>query len=378
VRIAILANEKASFIQPMAEGLARMLTACGAEPLILLDGLDNLALRQSIDTSSVRSIAASSLRLRESRRKFDSFVDDLSGVDAIVVVANVPISFSKGVFPGIEILRQRLPHVPIVNYDLHYLPTLDSWARLLLRGEKTKLARDDLAIFEKGGFGLERYDWYLMAAVGTELPLPTGPQPYSLIGLDLDDGTLYPGQGDEFRALVDFEQNRGDYPRYRKAQLDALKLAGVQHTILDGTYTRDEIRAIYRKTSIYFLASAESFGLPICELQVCGAKIFLPNPYWAASHWLGGDLYTEREPKLSSNFVIYEDDANKLARRIDDIRRDYNPAKTRQTLEECQPHLVHGDVNELKDFLARVEKGEIHSRLHSEHYRIGRSSESSV
>ncbi|HUQ47510.1 MAG TPA: hypothetical protein VM053_04605 [Gemmatimonadaceae bacterium] len=373
MRIAILANEKASFIHPMAEGLARMLTACGAEPLIFLDGLDNLALRQSIDTGSIRTIAASSLRLRDSRRKFDSFIEDLSGVDAIVVVANVPISFSRSVFPNIEVLRQRLPIVPIVNYDLHYLPTLDSWARLLLRGEKTKLGGDDLAIFDKGGFGLERYDWYLMAAVGTELPLPPGPQPYSLIGLDLDDGTLYPDQGDEFRALVDFEQNRGDYPRYRKAQLDALKLAGVQHTILEGAYTRGEIREIYRRTSIYLLASAESFGLPICELQACGAKIFLPDAYWAASHWLGANLYSAREPALSPNFVLYEDNAEKLARRIDEIRAAYDPAKTRATLEEFQPHLVHGDLTELTAFLDRLESGEIHSRLHPQHRPIGRS-----
>lgn len=378
MRIAILANDKASFIQPMAEGLARMLVACGAEPVTFLEGLNNLALRQAIDTGSIRSIAASTLRLRKSRRTFDSFIEDLSGVDAIVVVANVPISFSKSVFPNIEVLRQRLPTVPIVNYDLHYLPILDSWARLLLRGEKTKLAGEDIAIFEKGGFGLERYDWYLMAAVGTELPLPPGPQPYSLIGLDLDDGTLYPDQGDEFRALVDFEQNRGDYPRYRKAQLDALKLAGVQHTVLEGTYTRAEIREIYRRTSIYLLSSAESFGLPICELQACGAKIFLPNAYWAASHWLGEDLYAEREPQLSPNFVIYEDDAEKLARRIDEVRASYDPAKTRATLEEFQPHLIHGDVTEVKSFVDRLENGEIHSRLHSQHYPIGRSGNSPV
>lgn len=349
-----------------------MLTKCGVEPLIFFDGLDNLALRQSIDTGSIRSIAASSIRLRDCRRRFDSFVEDLSTVDAIVVVANVPISFSKSVFPNIEVLRKRLPGVPIVNYDLHYLPTLDSWARLLLRGEKTKLAGDDLAMFAKGGFGLERYDWYLMAAVGTELPLPPGPQPYSLIGLDLDDGTLYPDQGDEFRALVDFEQNRGDYPKYRKAQLDALKLAGVQHSVLEGTYTRAEIREIYRRTSIYFLASAESFGLPICELQACGAKIFLPNAYWAASHWLGEDLHTEREPELSPNFVLYEDDAEKLARLIDEVRKSYDPAKTLATLEEYQPQLLHGDMAELKSFLDRLESGAIHSRLHSEHFPIGR------
>lgn len=373
MRIAILANEKASFIEPMAEGLARMLRACGAEPLIFPDGLDSLALRLSIDTSSARSLASSSLRLRESRKRFESFVEKLRGFDAIVVVANVPISFSKSVFPNIEVLRERLPDVPIVNYDLHYLPTLDSWARLLLRGEKTRLSHDDLAIFAKGGFGLERYDWYLMAAVGTEIPLPPGPQPYSLIGVDLDDGTLYPDQGSEFRALVDFEQNRGDYPRYREAQLEALKLAGIQNTVLEGSYTRAEIRKIYRATSIYFLASAESFGLPICELQACGAKIFLPNTYWAASHWLGQDFHMSREPQLSSNFVLYEDNADQLARCIDKVRASYDPAAVHATFEEFQPHLLHGDRKALTAFLDSLKRGTIHAKLHKEHRPIGRS-----
>lgn len=349
-----------------------MLRSCGAEPVLFTDGLENLALRQSVDFGSLKAFAGSAARLSASRRRFDEFLSRLGGVDAIVVVANVPISFSKSVFPNIEVLRERLQNVPIVNYDLHYLPTLDSWARLLLRGEKTKLADEDLAIFRKGGFGLERYDWYLMAAAGTELALPPGPQPFSLVGLDLDDGTLFPEQNGEFRALVDFEQNRGDYPRYRAAQLEALRLAGVDYAVLHGSYSREEIRAIYRQSSIYFLASAESFGLPICELQACGAKVFLPNAFWAASHWLGQDLYSERQPELSPNFVIYEDDANKLARRIDEVRSTYEASSVVQTFEEYQPHLFHGDLAEVKSFLNLLDSGQINSRLHTEHRSIGR------
>lgn len=356
----------------MAEGLARMLRSCGAEPVLFTDGLENLATRQSVDFGSLKSFAGSAARLAVSRRRFDQFLSRLEGVDAIVVVANVPISFSKSVFPNIEVLRHRLPNVPIVNYDLHYLPTLDSWARLLLRGEKTKLASEDLAIFQKGAFGLERYDWYLMAAAGTELALPPGPQPFSLIGLDLDDGTLFPEQNGEFRALVDFEQNRGDYPKYRAAQLEALQLAGVEYTVLKGSYSREEIRKIYRRSSIYFLASAESFGLPICELQACGAKVFLPNVFWATSHWLGEDLHSERTPAVSPNFVIYEDNARLLAKRIGQIRDSFNPDEVRKTFKAYQPQLLHGDLIALTAFLTRLASGEINSRVHFQHAGIGR------
>ena len=69
-------------------------------------------------------------------RAFAEFAERVGDVDLIIVVLNVPASFAKGPYPGIESLRKHWPNVPIVNYDVHFLPTLDSWARFLLRGEK--------------------------------------------------------------------------------------------------------------------------------------------------------------------------------------------------------------------------------------------------
>ncbi|MEO8578030.1 MAG: hypothetical protein ABI556_15075 [Gemmatimonadales bacterium] len=372
MRVDILANDRASFIRPMAEGLQRMLVDCGAEPRLHYDGLSNLMMRQKPDFSSARSLAGSTLRLSQSRRAFEEFVEQLRGTELIVVVANVPGSFSPGLMPNVELLRARFPDVPIVNYDLHYLPTLDSWGRFLLKGERTQLSATDLAVFSKGQFGLERYDWYLMASVGTEIPLPQGPHPYSLIGLDLDDGTLYPDQRGQFRALIDFEQNRFHYPEYRKLQLEALQLSGVDYDVLERPYSMEEIRAIYRRTSIYFLASAEGFGLPICELQACGSLVFAGDPYWPASHWLGDDYYAKREPKLSPNFVVYEKDAGRLAERIRQAAADSDPHAVRAAFEKYQPQLLHGDRESVRDFLDRVSAGDVHPRLHREHAAVGR------
>ena len=372
MRVDILANDRASFIRPMAEGLRRMLSDCGATPTLHYDGLSTLMMRQKPDFSSARSLAGSTLRLSQSRRAFQEFVERLNGTELIVIVANVPGSFSPGLMPNVELLRARFPDVPIVNYDLHYLPTLDSWGRFLLKGERTQLAAGDLAVFDKGRFGLERYDWYLMASVGTEVPLPPGEHPYTLIGLDLDDGTLYPDQRKEFRALIDFEQNRFHYPDYRKLQIEALRLSGIEYTVLDKPHTMEEIRAIYRKTSIYFLASAEGFGLPICELQACGSLVFTGDRYWPASHWLGDDYYAKREPRLSPNFVVYEKDVGLLAERIRQAAADSDPASVRATFEKYQPALLHGDRNALKGFLARVSTGDIHPLLHREHTAVGR------
>ena len=132
MRVDILANEKASYLQPMAEGLVRMLRGVGAEARLHSDGLSHLMRALSIDFSTPRSFAGSTTKLANNRREFSSFVDRLRGAQVIVVVAAPPGAFSPSLFPNIEVLRKLLPDTPIVNYDLHYLPMLYSWAKLIL------------------------------------------------------------------------------------------------------------------------------------------------------------------------------------------------------------------------------------------------------
>lgn len=205
-----------------------------------------------------------------------------------------------------------------------------------------------------------------------ELRLPPGPLPYSLIGLDLDDGSLYPDQQGKFSALVEFAQDRPDYLAYREVQLEALRRAGADYVVLDGSYSMDEIRAIYRRSSMYFLSSVESVGLPICELQACGSRIFMPDIYWASSHWISESVYGPREPMLSSNLVVYENDPEVLAEHIRVEARTFDPASVRATFERVQPQLLHGDRAALAQFLERVEDGTIHARLHKSRAGVGR------
>ena len=373
MRVDILANDRASFIQPMAEGLARMLHGVGVDAHLHLDGLAHLMRALSVDFSTPRSLVGSTSKLLVNRREFSSFVEKMRGTDLIVVVAAVPSAFSPSAFPNIEALRRMLPNTPIVNYDLHYLPTLYSWSKLILRNEETKLAPEHLAWFRKGKFGLERYDWYLMVSVGSHVVLPPGPHPYSLIGMNLDDGSLYPEQNGEFMALLDFDVSQLDYPEFRKVQMEAVKRSGVNYRKLEGRYPRSEIRAIYRKTGAFLMSRSEAFGLPVSEVQACGSQVFLPDPHWAAAHWLGENFYEKREPSLTSNFVVYENDPDALAARLRSAAESFDPDGVRSTFIREQPQLYYGDSSELQRFLGKVESGEIHSRLHSEHYPIGRT-----
>ncbi|MEO7366569.1 MAG: hypothetical protein ABIZ36_01345 [Gemmatimonadaceae bacterium] len=357
----------------MADGLARMLKDCGVQPRVHYDGIAQLMRLQSISYSSPRSFVGSVSRLTSNRKSLAIFVEQLRGADAIVIVAHVPSSFSRRMLPNIEELRRLLPDIPIVNYDLVYLPTLDSWSRVILREEKTKLTDEALDVLRGGKFGMERYDWYLLASAGTYVPLPPGPHPYSLIGLNIDDGQLFPEQNGEFQVLVDFEQTRGDLREYRRIQLEALEISGLKYQILEGSYTREEMLAVFRRSAVLMLAHAESFGLPICEAQACGALVFTPDLHWNTAHWLGKDLYINREPKCTPNFVVYENDPQSLAEQLKSAAANFNPTLVRETFISSHPELFHGDKAELVKFVENLASGQIHSRLHPDHGEIGRS-----
>jgi hypothetical protein len=371
VHLAILANNRRSFNRTIAEGLARMARACGATAEVHLDGLDALAMPQSVDFASARSAIGSSVRLIGHRGMFDVLVERVSGSDAIIIVAHVPISFARGTLRNIECLRERLPWIPIVNYAHYYLPTVDKWGPAMLRGVKTSLTEDDRHNFRRGSFGMNRYDWYLVASVASEIPLPPGSQPYSLVGVDIDDGSLFPEQKNEVRALIDFAQSRMNYPSFRKTQIAALERTGIPYRILEGQFSRAEIREIYRHTAMFFLAHRESFGLPICELQACGALIVTPRQEWAGAHWIKEDLARPGPGYLSPNFLVYDDDIGKLTEQLEMVRASFDPAQNLRTFKQFHPHLFRGDPEALADFLNRVEDRSINAATHRDHANIG-------
>ena len=109
MRVDILANDRASFIQPMAEGLARMLRSLGVDAHLHLDGLAHLMRALSVDFSTPRSFVGSTTKLLGNRREFSSFVEKMRGTHLVVVVAAVPSAFSPSAFPNIEALRRLLP-----------------------------------------------------------------------------------------------------------------------------------------------------------------------------------------------------------------------------------------------------------------------------
>ncbi len=336
MRVAILTSRENSFPKVMAEGLRRMLTALGAQVRVCPDG-HWMIRRQPAVPATPAQVARALLR--------GAFLKSLRGYDAVIVTGHMPRAFMTG-FMDDALIRATLPGVPIVLYDLVYLPTRGAWADWLKTGNPA------MGIPTGGHFGMERYDWYLASSVVSEHPLPPGPHKLSVIGLNVCTGDLFPEQNGTFTGLVDFV--RPDHPQERDIQIEALKSAGIPFRVLSGSYTTAQIRAIYRQTAVYFIAHRESFGVPICEVQACGGYIFTPRADWVPSHWIK-DPAAPGPGTLTENFVVYENDPKSLAAKLTELRPKYSSHHcVRQRVLEQQPHLAVGDVAALASFLDQV------------------------
>jgi hypothetical protein len=369
VKIAILANDVAGHVRPMAEGLRRMLSRISVDSTVFYDGLAELGRLPARFTQYVRQNGTSPRNLARRAAKYlirdapasRRFYRRLREYDAVVVVDTVPKAFLTSFFCD-ETLRSLLPQTPIVLYDVFYLPTRGPWARWLKDG------RPDSGIPAGGNWGLERYDWYLCASVVSETPLPPGPHPYSLIGLDLDDGTLSAGEQSDFIALLDFEHPPD--MRERAIQIQALEETGTKYFVLNGQYSIEKIRAIYRRASVFFLSMRESFGLPICELQACGSYIFTPYSNWCPSHWLKPDLSREGPGILPPNFVVYDNDVDRLVAELRRIRSSYDPNTVVANFHRYHPDFFRGNETELSRFIEMLRDGTVNSLSHRNYEAI--------
>jgi len=258
-------------------------------------------------------------------------------------------------------LRQLIPVDPIIYYANYQLPTRGPWAEWLKDGNPEKGVRSN------NNWGLERYDWYLSSSIVSEFPLPQYDWPFSVIGVNLDDGTLYPEQK-EFIALVDFE--RTGFEAEREVQIRALQATNTKFIELKGQYSVAAIRKIYRQCSIYFIAFRESFGLPICELQACGSYIFTPYAHWVPSHWIKPDLSVPGPGEISPNFIVYHNDLETLKNKIIQIKKSFDAKQVRQRFLKYHPQLFYGDLKELQRFVNLLQTKQITSQSHLKYPNI--------
>lgn len=368
MRIAILADNAATFVKPMADSLAKLFLEIGEEPTVYNNGthfLRSLTAPQfenspmfyfkNILIDVAKTIVNPFFKFKYKRHllftTFQSLEEDLSHCDVIIVVTDPRTAF-RPVF-GIEELRRKygVPIVLYVNVNVMLWPSTI----------KTKEGH--------GEFGLERYDWYFYTSSIHENPLPRSYDVFSVVGIDLRGNTLFPEQKDFF-AILDFP--RKGFESERAIQIQALNETKCSYCQLDRPMSIEEIRNIYRKSCIFFLSCEETFGLPIVELQLCGSYIGTPYKNWAPSHYINKNIYEGGEGDLGRNFIVYNNDKEILKQQIIWIRQNYHPQAVIKEFAKEYAHLYHGDTKELQKFVDLLKAGAIHAKSHHNYDRFNK------
>lgn len=360
MRIAILTNPLNSFYKPLADGLARMILELGDSAVVFYEGHDLSDFRYTpkpIQEGLFHFFTGNINRLRKKLNQ-DGFLKQLCSFDLIVLVANIPFAFVRQHFRGLEQVRRMRPELPIVQYNYAYLPQAG-------KGPLFQTYFGDG--FKEKAFGLERFDHYLIVNLHTPQPLDAAKHPVTEIGCHLDDGSLYPEQ-EEFRVLLDFPKEGKEAER--AVQLQALKQTGIPYETLRGSYSIQEIRKIYRRSSAYFIAFQESFGFPVCELQGCGSLIFSPYRSWLYSHSMKEDIRKPGFGSFTENFVLYQNDPDLLVEKLKQAALQHDAKQVRETFLRQQGHFFRGNPDALKTFIDKVKKREIHGQSHLQHKEL--------
>lgn len=359
MKFIIFADKNYNYRKPMADGLYKHLISLGHDVEILYDGnywLSKIPLWKVLITDIFKALMNIKSKKRLYFLRFWSMVNfnrnhknKILDADCLIVVDNCPNVYYKNCLSRLEILRKEYKG-PIVNYDLHYLPN-QGWYVMI----KEK---------DSDNFGLERFDWYLPASLVTEYAIPREiPQIYNCIGFDLHSDDLKPEQ-DEFLAVLDFEH--AGYEKERSIQIKALELTNTKYICLKGRYTRDEIRALYRKCSIFFTSVRESFSLPVIEVQLCGGIIATPYAKWLPAHFLNKSIYEKGVGTLGRNFIVYENNLETLIQSIKKCKEEFNAINNINNFRNDYPSYYSINDKSLNDFCNSVNNGFISKQKHNE------------
>lgn len=366
MKFVIFADKSYNYIKPISVGLHNTLQSEGHESVIWYNGIHWLN-KMNLLKVLFRDLYYLFMNLKTRNRNlyqyrfFDllffytkSKKRMLSECDCIVIVNNCPRIFYSKSLKRLEGIRKKFKK-PIVNYDFHYLPN-QAWYERIIK--------------DPHNYGLERFDWYLPVGLITEFAIPKEiPQLYSSIGMDIKCDNLYSEQS-TFQALIDFE--RKGYEKYRDLIIEVLNELNITYTELKGKYTTDEIRSIYRRSSIYFVSSRESFGLPISELQLCGCYIFTPHKEWCPAYFLDKSPFEKGLGRLGGNFIVYNNEKELLKKQILNIKDNFDSNKVVESFKEDYTDYYTINKDELNDFISKLSSGVIHTNSHLEYEKYNK------
>jgi hypothetical protein len=236
-----------------------------------------------------------------------AIIKKLKNFDAIIISETIPNIYYRQQF-NIESFKNVIQK-PIGIFAVYYLGNAPTQIKSLRDNNQPEL---------------ERFNFHLSVSSTTEIREPVSGN-YFPVGLRGESFELKPVPKAELLAIIDFAHPGNE--AYRKVQINALEHAGIKYILLEGSYSVEEIRAIYQQGAIYFMQSSEAFGLPLLECLSCGCQIFTPHSWWPMSWRLNESPEIHGEGILPDCFTVYNS-ADQLSEELIRFKENYDLGKT--------------------------------------------------
>lgn len=313
LKVAVLTSPRYRSPRFLADGLGRMLTRLGIGHRIFPQGMAWLSAIKNSDKGYGNRInaALAEFRLRQ-----------LSEFDVIVVAGTVGLLKDLDLFRPLLALKK-----PVLHYQVFYLGGSPYWLE--------KVSSRALDCFD--GF---------LGVSGIHDAEPIQREKFFHVGMDVLPQCAFSAWR-EFVALLDFPAPEQDDERALHQRV--LKKLNIQTIELTGDYTFKEIETLYNKVSLYFVATPESFGVPVSQLQFYGGMVAAPSKQWVKRHAMlpTHSVFSDGDTApFSGNFLFYENEQD-LTDKILDIRKHYTATQVRWETLRAQPHFFQGSLDNL-------------------------------
>ena len=340
MKIAILSRDGGCFPNVISVGLSSMLNKLNIENKIFHNSIPYLMRLLPLNKQPKRWKNNWHFRIRNKLKYFKDdllLTKELKFYDIIILSECLPNGLWYN-FLDIETLRKKLKK-PVLYYCDGPLTSAPIHKKLLL---------------EKGDYDNSRFDFNLFITNRIEIHAEVE-EKSQVIGLNIESQIGKETEKKEFFALLDFVHP--GYEAYRFQQIEVLKKLNINYLELQGKYSPEAIRNLYKEASIFFLSFPETFGLPIAECLASGTKVFTPYSNWPMAWRLNKDIMPWGPGELPSCFAVYE---NKnilekiLLREKDNYDLAISPKETKKCFIEHYPDYYYGNLDNLKKALTEL------------------------
>ena len=217
--------------------------------------------------------------------KDKSFFNTLKKYDAIIISECIPNGFWRGQY-ALDKFKKTI-NKPLGFLEVFFLDAAPNHIK---------------ALKENGDYLQQAYDFHLALSKVSYIKTETSENKFQ-VGLNLKSQGLNRMKKKDFYILMDFRYP-GNEELY-KEQIQALKKANIPYKKLEGQYTIEEIRELYKNATAFVMQHYESFGLPIAECLSYGTKILTPDSSWPSAFRLENKPEYYKPGKLADCFKTF-------------------------------------------------------------------------